>query len=459
MKKIKYTFLLVLCLVGFTTLQAQEQFSMTTKLNSGQEFSFTVNYGVEVDVDWGNGQWTKHTSYGDPITGTLAGQVVTVKGFDITLLECAGQSLTQIDLTDLPNLGTLICPNNELTSLTIIPTKKLRKLNAANNQLTSIAIGTVNTLQEVVVNNNQLTSLSISFNRYLQSLICNDNKLTNLSLGTLVNIKTLWCQNNELTTLNVSRSTALETLMCQNNKLTTLNVTGLTALTDIWCDGNLMTDLDLSTSSVLSYVSADNGKLENLIFGDVSQLTALYLNNNRLGYAGLVSTENVANYVYNPQDSLRIPASFDTETVLDLSAQLYTADSVETNASFKWYDGEKLLLANTDYTEEAGKFKFNAKHAELHGEISSSLFPNLPTIHTTMAVVLAGTSVNDTKADNSLSISVRDGKLLIHSHVEQPLQIFSMTGALVRSFDRISGQVELELPRGTYIVNRTKIIL
>ena len=459
MNKIKYTFLLVACVFGISAIQAQERLSMTTSLAAGKTFTFTINYGVEIDVDWGDGTSVKYTSLGDPISGTLKGQVVSVTGYDITLLECAGQSITSLNVSGLPGLGTLLCQNNQLTTLSISQNKKLRKLNAANNQLALLSFGTLNGIQELVVSNNLLSSLAVSLHREMKTLICNDNKIMLLSLSNLSKLETLWCQNNQLSSLNLAANTNLETLMCQNNKIQTLNITGLASLSDVWCDANRISSLDLSSNAALSYLSADNGILETLNYGSAGNLKALYLNGNKLGYAGLLSTQKVLNYGYSPQDSLRIASNLDTNTDLDLSAQLKTADNVATNATFKWFDQGKLLSVNADYTENNGIFRFTHSVSKLHGEITSTLFPDLPKIVTSSAIVLAGTGVGKTTADLSLQISTSRGKLVINSLVEQSVNIYSITGALVRSFANLHGLVELELPRGTYIVNRTKVIL
>ncbi len=459
MKKISYAFLMVLILFGTRTLQAQEQLSMTTALNPGDPFTFTLNYGVELDVDWGDGVFTPYVSLGQPITGTLSGQNVLIRAYDISLLDCSGQSLTHLDVGEISSLSVLIASGNELETITLTANKQLVKVNLAFNKLAVVSVAGLTRLKEMVVNNNQLTSLSLTGNRMLESLICNDNQIGTLTLSNQIRLKTLWCQNNKLKSLNLRSNSPLSSLMCQNNELTTLNVTGLKSLTDVWCNNNDFTTLDLSAADELAYLSADNAGIEKLSYGSSENLAALYLNQNSLGYAALLSTDAVENYNYAPQNPLPIPAYLETGQTLDLSAQLTTADGVATQATFRWTDGVNDLVAGVDYDETDGKFIFKRAVAHISGEISSALFPALPKIITSQSVVVAGTGLDQNQADNMLTVATINGKLIIDSRREQAVRIYTIKGELVHSYDRLTGQIELQLPRGIYLVNNHKVAL
>lgn len=460
MKKIKQSLMLLLFVAGgIISMQAQEQLSMTTAKAVGENLSFTLNYGIEVDVDWGDGEFEKIISRGEPLTRALKGQTVNVKGFDITLLDCAGQSLTMLDVSQISELSTLLCQNNQIAALNVTQNKKLVKLNAAYNNLYSLSLTGLSQLQELVVNNNALPTLTVSGSKLLQTIVCNDNKIASLSLTLLTKLQTLWCHNNLIKTLDVSKSSNLTSLMCQNNEIGILNITGLASLTDVWCNSNQLNNLDVSTNSALVYLSANNARIENINYGTASKLTTLYLGKNRLGYAGLLSPSKLTNYAYTVQDSIRILATYDTDKDIDLTAQLATVDNVATGATFKWYDNGVAMAAGTDYSENNGKFRFNRTVAKLVGEISSTLFSELPSIFTIQTTVLQGTGVKQTIADASLSISATDGKLLIEAHKEMTVRIFNVNGQLIRSLSRLNGRIELELPRGVYFVNQNKIVL
>lgn len=458
-KILKLSFTLLLCLTGVFALHAQTpQFQMTTNLGAGQPFTFAVNYGTMVTVDWGDGVKTEYPSIGDPITGTLKGNVVTVSGYDITMVDCASQQLSAIDVTAMTDLNTLLCQNNQLQALDVTGNINLRKLNCSYNKLTGLTLGSKLTgLLELVVNNNEISTLSLTYAKSLYSLVCNDNKLASLSLTYNTKLKTLWCQNNQLTTLNVSKCTLLETLIAYNNQIATVNVSGLTKLTDFWCDINKITALNLSTNTSLAYLSADNCSISNLTVGSPFSVKSLYLNSNNLGFSGLPSVTGIESYKYAPQNNLLLPET--AVQSVDLSAQLATLDNVATNASFKWFNGSSELVAGQDYTESNGVFTFTKEFDSLYCQISSALFPELPMITTSAMKLTLSTGIENNQADNTLNISVQDGKLVIKSTQPQAVRIYTLTGSLVKNIEEVEGVMEISLPKGVYIVNQKKVVL
>ncbi len=85
---------------------------------------------------------------------------------------------------------------------------------------------------------NQLKSLDVSQNTALGWLYCDGNQLTSLDLSKNTALTYLQCDENQLTSLDVSQNTALTYLLCDNNQLTSLDVSKNTALSDLYCDGN-----------------------------------------------------------------------------------------------------------------------------------------------------------------------------------------------------------------------------
>ncbi len=71
---------------------------------------------------------------------------------------------------------------------------------------------------------NQLTSLNLSQNINLITLRCNENQLMSLDLSQNINLNELDCAFNQLTSLNLSQNINLTLLWCEYNQLTCLNV-------------------------------------------------------------------------------------------------------------------------------------------------------------------------------------------------------------------------------------------
>lgn len=445
--------------MGVFVVQGQNlsKFTMTTNRAIGEPISFTINYGVAITVDWGDGVLSNYTSVGDSITGNIKGNTITVNGFDISVLDCSNKGITALNISGLTDLRTITCQNNMLTTLDVSKNIKLQKLNCAYNSLTALTLTTNVALTELILNNNAISTLTLTANKLISTLICNDNKFKTLTLTTLTGLKTLWCQNNQLSALDASKNTLLETLICYNNLIITLNVTGLTALTQLWCDVNKIADLNTSTNTALKYLSANNGLISKLALASPIGIQALYVNDNALGYSFLPSTVSVTNYKYSPQNLLAIPAA-STNTV-NLSAQLVTLNNVATNATYKWYNGANQLVIPDDYVENAGVFTFKKPFDAAYCEISSSTFAQLPSITTSTTAISVNAGFESAETAKTLTINVHNAKLILKSSVAQSIRIYTLLGVMIKSYDNFIGDAELPLQKGAYLVNRTKIVL
>ena len=82
----------------------------------------------------------------------------------LTDLFCSDNNLTELDVSENPELGLLICYNNSLTSLNLNKNTKLRSLNCNNNRLTVLDLRENKSLWWLRCNNNCLTSLDLRNN-------------------------------------------------------------------------------------------------------------------------------------------------------------------------------------------------------------------------------------------------------------------------------------------------------
>ena len=124
-------------------------------------------------------------------------------------------------------------------------------LDCSGNDLTQIDVSQNTALVELSCDYNRLTALDVSKNTALQYLYCDSNALTKLDLSKNTKLLWLWCSYNELTALNVSKNTALEYLYCNGNSLTMLDLSKNTALTNLNCNNNAIATLDLSKNTKL----------------------------------------------------------------------------------------------------------------------------------------------------------------------------------------------------------------
>ena len=96
---------------------------------------------------------------------------------------------------------------------------------------------------------NQLTSLDVSQNTALNTLFCYSNQLTSLNVTQNTVLTELLCHNNQLTSLDVSQNTALTYLDCAINQLTSLDVSQNIFLEYIWCGANQLTCLNIANGN------------------------------------------------------------------------------------------------------------------------------------------------------------------------------------------------------------------
>ena len=145
----------------------------------------------------------------------------------------------------LTALTRLDCRGNLLTDLDISNNTALIWLDCSYNQLTNLDVSNKKALKSLYCGDNQLTALDVSNNTALIDLNCTANQLTSLDVSNNTALRWLVCTANPLTALDVSNNTALMFLVCYN-QLTALDISGCTALTDFFYSFNSLTFLNCS---------------------------------------------------------------------------------------------------------------------------------------------------------------------------------------------------------------------
>lgn len=99
---------------------------------------------------------------------------------------------------------------------------RLENLNCSGNQLTSLDVSNNTDLKVLACDYNELSALDFSSNAALTDLYCSFNQLTSLTFG---DPDIIACDSNQLESLDFSKNTSLSVLSCSDNKLTSLDVT------------------------------------------------------------------------------------------------------------------------------------------------------------------------------------------------------------------------------------------
>ncbi|WP_075343817.1 hypothetical protein [Tenacibaculum agarivorans] len=142
--------------------------------------------------------------------------------------------------------------------------KALKTLNCAGNTFTNLDLSNNTNVTSVITKFTPLTALNISNSPNLDILVCSFNDLSALDVSKNTALTYLECNNNNLKSLDISLNTALLDLRCGSNSLTVIDVTNNTALTSFWCQDNSITDLDLSNQTKLVSITVNDNNLTSL---------------------------------------------------------------------------------------------------------------------------------------------------------------------------------------------------
>lgn len=276
---------------------------VTSDLYSGISFASGKQYTIEITLD--KGLLSLATSVSDWVDGEIVpiniditssfdpafAKELQARGYipdanriyakdvaDITELDVSGRDDAIGELTSLKgieyftSLKKLNCGGNKLTELNISNNTDLEFLYCSSNELTTLDVSNNTALTKLVCTSNFLTSLDVSKNTALTELWCGFNELTSLDVSNNIALEYLLCFRNSLTSLDVSNNTALKSLHCFSNPLTSLDIKNNTGLMELWCSSTSLTSLDVSKNIALVYLDCDSNSLSDL---DISKNTAL----------------------------------------------------------------------------------------------------------------------------------------------------------------------------------------
>ena len=212
-------------------------------------------------------------------------------------------SMNIADLTgieDFTALTYLNCGGNQLTSLDVSQNTALTTLSCGNNNLTSLDVSEATALTTLYCYSNQLTSLDVSQNTNLIDLDCSGNPLTNLNVTGLTALLWMYTDFCHLTSLDVSTNISLEELDFEWNQISSIDLSNNTALISLYCTFNQLTSLDLSLNIALEFLMCKD-----------NQLTCLNLRNiNQQNMTGFLAYNNLCLYCIEVDDPIWATANW-----------------------------------------------------------------------------------------------------------------------------------------------------
>ena len=156
---------------------------------------------------------------GSSTSYVLTAQTVKIIG-NCTSLDCSGNGITSIDLSNNSKLEKLHCGSNKLTSLDLSNNSGLTNLLCPDNQFTSLVLPQNSKITQLNCEWNKLTELDLSKQRKLTDLNCNRNELTSLDLTKCEMIEYLYCKENKITQIQLPEDAEiLYSLLCGSNNI------------------------------------------------------------------------------------------------------------------------------------------------------------------------------------------------------------------------------------------------
>lgn len=363
-------------------------------VDSKLTFKISAVGGATIQVDWGDGNLKSFDIVNYDDAGYVYSQVSgTLAGTDVKVYAPDAAKINYLDLSKDND-------DDELTIITSVVLSKMtgvKDLGISKNSISSLDLSTMSALGTLTANDNKLTSLTLPTDASNLKTV-NVSNFFNVAAGKLENagtnslLATEWSKAKNLTSLNVAGNPAsdlgwFDTFdISANTKLTTLNINGCgfstldisnqTALKTLNAQWNEFTSFDLSKMTLKGatvFLTHNSLKTLTLPAGTtgMGRLNVAYnaLTFKELPPVGMTTAES--NYIYTPQDIVKISLASDNTADLSAFAKVGDKESV-----FVWKQGTEVI-PETAYSVNNGVFKFNADVNNAYCVITNEAFPKL----------------------------------------------------------------------------------
>ncbi|KGO01459.1 leucine-rich repeat domain-containing protein [Porphyromonas sp. COT-290 OH3588] len=299
--------------------QAQPRITLKTRRASGQTIQLSIVAKGDVRLE-GVEQPTLSAARSESRSHTLTSQEVVLVG-NITELNCSGNELTHLDLSQNPELRVLFCGENELEKLDLTSSHELEALYCGDNKLTSLDASANGDLRLLYCNRNQLRSLNLPQSNTFGWLSCGFNQLTHLDITQTRRLKSLYCDRNNLGYLNISCNALLTELNCFQCGLAELDVSGNRMLDTLVCGKNNLKNLDIRHCLELRTLACHGNELHDLDVQGLDNLRWLTCYRNPLSTYSL-------NRIYtllpklgdNEQGTMTVAYSYQDDNIAEIRA-------------------------------------------------------------------------------------------------------------------------------------------
>ena len=193
---------------------------------------------------------------------------------NITRLELSYLGLEEIPYLDkLFNLSILNCSCNEITELNLVSNKKLLVLDCSENHLQYLDVRENRRLEMLICDENHLSHLNVYNNKELVHLSCSSNEIMELNISENPELISIICFCNELNELNTTENKFIEFIDCAYNHIEDLDVTKNVNLEGLNVEGNSLNSLNLKSNKLLTSLNIIDNEISEIDTSQNSLLT------------------------------------------------------------------------------------------------------------------------------------------------------------------------------------------
>ena len=194
------------------------------------------------------------------------GQVPTELIASVTSLNVNDLGIDELTgIEDFIDLKTLNCRGNDLTTIDLSQNTALTSVNLGANDFTAIDVSMLSALEKLYVQvNTELTSIAVGSNTFLEDLSTTSTNIASLDLSNNINLEKLEAYNSALTAIDLSNNIELTTLRLDGTNITELDLSNNTKVTSLRVNDTAIEILDLSKQTSLQGLHAYDTNLKSL---------------------------------------------------------------------------------------------------------------------------------------------------------------------------------------------------
>ncbi|MDY8138030.1 hypothetical protein [Aquimarina sp. 2201CG5-10] len=372
----------------------------------------TANWTVDIHTSFTSTAYCRYTSIPDTIfearLEALGYDDISADGqVPTALIEVVSSlNVNDIGINDLTGIEDFIalislnCRGNNLTTLDVSQNTLLETLTANNNNLPSIDISNNTVLKSVNLGANNLTTLDVSNNTALELLSLQVNSgLTSIDISNNVLLEQLRTYSTNIASLDLSNHPNLEVLQSYNSALTAIDVSNNPVLEELRVNGTSVTELDLSNNPNIINLRVNDTGIETLDLNNQTALQNLFAHDTSLSYLNVKNGNNTNVGTFRVEDNPNLSCILvDDETY---STTNWTSIDLTTNFSDTYC--KYTAIPDTNFEAELEALGYDDISND--GQVPTVLIEGITTLNVNNKAITDVTGIEDFIALTSLTVS------------------------------------------------------